>query len=178
MVHTWCAFVAGIHPWMSGSFESVWWNACAHRLDLGLYSHPKEFWGNGIRTHVNSNGKIPSTGEKNLVRRGSNPRRYIKQDSEPNTPRTELFRPLDSKIDRQLLPQCGSAFNCLDRFVPEVTKYVNGTVSNQPTVSFRGQWKENGLGQGSILQQQFYHHHYSFMIIIIYIQHCQGCYFT
>ena len=21
------------------------WNACVHRLDLGLYSHPKEFWG-------------------------------------------------------------------------------------------------------------------------------------
>ena len=30
---------------MSGSFESVHRNACVHRLDLGLYSHPKEFWG-------------------------------------------------------------------------------------------------------------------------------------
>ena len=48
---------------MSGSFESVRWNACVHRLDLGLYSHPKEFWGNGVRTHVNSKGKIPSTGK-------------------------------------------------------------------------------------------------------------------
>ena len=41
-------FVAGIHPsrtWTSGSFESVRWNACMHRLDLRLYSHPKEFWG-------------------------------------------------------------------------------------------------------------------------------------
>ena len=28
---------------------------------LGLYSHPKEFLGNGVRTHVNSKGKIPST---------------------------------------------------------------------------------------------------------------------
>ena len=37
-------------------------NSCAHRLDLGLYSHPKEFWWNGIRTHINSKGKIPSTG--------------------------------------------------------------------------------------------------------------------
>ena len=27
-------------------FQSVRWNACVHRLDLGLYSHPKEFWGN------------------------------------------------------------------------------------------------------------------------------------
>ena len=30
---------------MSGSFESVRWSACGHRLDLGLYSHPKEFFG-------------------------------------------------------------------------------------------------------------------------------------
>ena len=27
---------------MSGSFESVRWNACVHRLDLGSYSHPEE----------------------------------------------------------------------------------------------------------------------------------------
>ena len=47
---------------MSGSFESMQRNACVHRLDLGLYSHPKEFVGNGVRTHVNSKGKIPSTG--------------------------------------------------------------------------------------------------------------------
>ena len=49
---------------MSESSESVRWNACVHRLDLGLYFHPKEFWGNGVRTHVNSKGKIPSTGKK------------------------------------------------------------------------------------------------------------------
>ena len=30
---------------MSGSFESVLWNVCVHELDLGLYSHPKEFLG-------------------------------------------------------------------------------------------------------------------------------------
>ena len=34
-----------------------------HRLDLGLYFHPKEFWGNGDRTHVNSKGKISCTGK-------------------------------------------------------------------------------------------------------------------
>ena len=39
-----------------GLLESVRWNACVHRLDLGLYPHPKEFWGNGVRTHVNSRG--------------------------------------------------------------------------------------------------------------------------
>ena len=27
---------------MSGSFEPERWNACAHRLDLGLYSYLKE----------------------------------------------------------------------------------------------------------------------------------------
>ena len=47
---------------MLGSFESVRWNACVHRLDLGLYSHPKEFWGNGARNHVDSKGQIPSIG--------------------------------------------------------------------------------------------------------------------
>ena len=46
---------------MSGSFESMRWNACVHRLDLGIYSELKEFWGNGVRTHVNSKGKILST---------------------------------------------------------------------------------------------------------------------
>ena len=48
MVHAGCVFVAGIslsRTWMSGSFESVWWNACVPRLDLSLYSHPKEFSG-------------------------------------------------------------------------------------------------------------------------------------
>ena len=67
-----------------GSFESVRWNACVHRLELGLYSHWKEFLGNGVRTHVNSKGKIPSTG-KILLLGGSNPQGCIKQDSELNT---------------------------------------------------------------------------------------------
>ena len=46
MVRAGCIFVVGIHTFrtgMSGSFESVLWNACAHRLDLSLYSHLKEF---------------------------------------------------------------------------------------------------------------------------------------
>ena len=49
MVHAGFVFFASIHPsrtWMSGSFESVWWNACGLRLDLGLYCHPKR-WGGG-----------------------------------------------------------------------------------------------------------------------------------
>ena len=47
---------------MSGSFEFVRRNACAHRLDLGYLSHPKEFGGNGVR--VNSKGNIPCTRKK------------------------------------------------------------------------------------------------------------------
>ena len=34
------------------------------RLDLGLYSQSKRVLGDGFRTHVNSKGKIPSTGKK------------------------------------------------------------------------------------------------------------------
>ena len=30
---------------MSGSFKSMQWNACVHRLDLSLFSHPKSFGG-------------------------------------------------------------------------------------------------------------------------------------
>ena len=77
---------------MSGSFDSLRWNVCVHILDLGLYSHPKDFCGNGVRTHVNSKGKIPST-RTILLRGGLNPRRCIKQDNEPNALPTELFRP-------------------------------------------------------------------------------------
>ena len=53
---------------MSESFESVRWNACVHRLDLGFHSNPKEFMGNGVRSHVNSEGKISSTGGSEEVR--------------------------------------------------------------------------------------------------------------
>ena len=53
---------------MSISSESAPWNACARRRNLGLYSHPKEFGGNGARNHVNSRGKILSTGGSEEVR--------------------------------------------------------------------------------------------------------------
>ena len=95
MVRAGRVFVAGIHPsrtWTSGPFESVRWNACLHRLDLGLCSHPKEFFwgGNGVWTHVNSKGKIPSTGKC--------PQRRIEPATlwiaSPNTT-NELFRPRD-----------------------------------------------------------------------------------
>ena len=46
---------------MSGSVESVRWNACAHRLELGLHSHPKEFFeGMDSETMLTPREKIPS----------------------------------------------------------------------------------------------------------------------
>ena len=83
---------AGIHPsrtWKSGSFESVQWNACMHRVDLSLYFHLREVLGNGVRTHVNSKGKISSTGSSEEDRTHNT----TTQDSEPNTPPAELFPP-------------------------------------------------------------------------------------
>ena len=68
---------------MSGSFESVRWNASVHRLDRS-YSHPNEFLGNGVRTHLNSKGKIPSIW-KILPRGVSNPQPRATQDRELNT---------------------------------------------------------------------------------------------
>ena len=93
-LHGWCtlllAFTCLVHECQDLLSLSVWWNACVQKLDLGLYSYPKEFWGNGVRTHVNSKGK-------NLLfwklRGRSKPRRCLMQDSEPNTLPTELFRP-------------------------------------------------------------------------------------
>ena len=78
-------------------FESMRCNACVCRLDLGLYSHPKEFLGNGVKTHVNSRGKIPST-RRNLVIRGSNPQGCIKQDSDPDTLSIAYSGPQNSSI--------------------------------------------------------------------------------
>ena len=52
--------------------------------------------GNGVRTHVNSKGKVPST---RWFRGGCNSRCCIMQDSEPNTLLTELFQPHASRGD-------------------------------------------------------------------------------
>ena len=55
-------FAAGIHlsrAWMSGSFGSVQWIACVHRLDLGLYW--KSFGGMQSETMLTPKGKITST---------------------------------------------------------------------------------------------------------------------
>ena len=88
---------------MSGSLASVRRNACVHRPDLGFYSHPKEFWRNGVRTHVDS--KIPSTG-KILLLRGSNPRRCIEQDSKPNQAETKANQQTKKILLRSISPSC------------------------------------------------------------------------
>ena len=52
MEHAGCVFVDSFYlsrTRMSGSFESVEWNACVHRLDLGLYSSSERILGNGVR---------------------------------------------------------------------------------------------------------------------------------
>ena len=43
---------------MSRSLEFVRWNACVHSLDLSLYSHPKEFLGNGSEPIVTPREKV------------------------------------------------------------------------------------------------------------------------
>ena len=48
----WVCFCSGIHPswtWISGSFESMRWNAYKHRLDLALDSDPQQFQGSGVK---------------------------------------------------------------------------------------------------------------------------------
>ena len=87
MVRAGCVSVAGIHPcrtWMSGSFESV--------RQKCMCAQNGPWLGNGVRTHVNPKGKIPST-RKKFPRGGSNAWHCIKQASEPNTLPTSYSSP-------------------------------------------------------------------------------------
>ena len=92
MVHAGCVFVAGIHPYTNvKSFEA--WTACVHRLDLGLYYHPKEFVGNAVRIHVNFKEKIPSTG-KNSHQRRIEPTMLHQAGQRAQYTTIELFQPM------------------------------------------------------------------------------------
>ena len=74
------------------------WNACVHRLDLA-YSHiQKSFWGLESETILTPRGNslLPE------AQRRSNPRRCIKQDRQPNTLPTELFRPTGEIYEEQM----------------------------------------------------------------------------
>ena len=85
------------HPWYERQdllSPCAWWNACVHRLDLRLYSHPKEFLGNGVRTHVFFPGKIRSTGgsakggtRASASRTTGSPTHYRLSYSGPHRPR-------------------------------------------------------------------------------------------
>ena len=122
-------FTAGIHPsrtWISGSFESVRWNACQHRLDLGLYSHPKEFIGNGVRTHVNSQGKNPLPGNQRWIEPMT---LHEAQQQAPYTTNWAIPVPTSLSIEKQgceqiLVPNPSFLFPALLTFWKHITDLV------------------------------------------------------
>ena len=81
-----------------------------HRLNLGLCSHPKEFWGVESEPILIPWEKYPRTGKKILPRGGSNLRRCIKQDSEPNRLPTSYSGP---SVCSDRLPVAGCLTVCL-----------------------------------------------------------------
>ena len=124
-----------------------------HRLDLGLYSHPKEFLGNGFRTHDYSK-KNPLY---HRLRGGLNPQRCITQDSEPNTLPTELFQPptgipdsgLNSFIQRQTMmftkfqKKRASTSWCLWRAQRFTLYYINMTDDDKKKAHVKKKKKKN-----------------------------------
>ena len=72
-----------------------------HRLDLALYSHPKEFCENGVKTHVNSKAKIPSSGKK-ISEEDRTHDATSRSDSESNTLPTSYSGPLLTQL--KLMP--------------------------------------------------------------------------
>ena len=126
MVHGGCVVVAGIYPsrtWMSGSFESMWWNAHMNRLDLYIPVHTlirKSFFENGVRTHVNSKGKIPSTrGSEEGWTPGAAPCR-----TESPTLPTELFQPRISNTNNSWNKMVCRVIMIVCRAIPRIA-YLN-----------------------------------------------------
>ena len=93
MVHAGCVFVAGIHPsvtWMSGFFESMQWlYMCAQTKPRFILSSERVL-GNGVRTHVNSQGKKSPLPE---AQRRVEPVILNTAGQRANTLQTELFWP-------------------------------------------------------------------------------------
>ena len=130
MVHAECAFVADTHPrtWMSGSFESVRWNAFVHILLIHMttaYPVIRKSLGGMESQHMftpreksplpekispedRTHDAAPSrTASPTLCQRAIPA--PIKQDSQPNTLPTELFRLLSedsepNELFRRLIP--------------------------------------------------------------------------
>ena len=101
---------------MPGSSECLRWNVCVHRLDLGLYSHPKEFWGNGVRTQVNSKGKSlppppPSLTGRILPQRRIEPTTLHQAGQQAQHTTNELFRPPRSGANFQSCSHFSQAFS-------------------------------------------------------------------
>ena len=62
MVHAGCVLVAGIRlsrTGTRGSFESVLWKECVHRLGISLYSHLKESQGEESEPMLHLRKKFP-----------------------------------------------------------------------------------------------------------------------
>ena len=93
-------------------FESLRWNACVHRLDLGLYSLPKEFGGMESEAMLTPREKSPLQEKKNLLKGGSNPRRCIKQDSEHSTLPTSHYGPMAILNPHHLYNPSGLKSSC------------------------------------------------------------------
>ena len=113
-LHGWCMLgvflFAGIHPLgqeCQDLLSLLQWNACMHRLDLGLYSHPKEFFWEWSQNLCKLQGKYPLYWR---LRGGLNLHRCITQDSEPCTLLTELFRPHYRKLLTKLMKKFCAIF--------------------------------------------------------------------
>ena len=148
MVHAGRVFIAGIHlssTWTSESFESVRWNACEHRLDLGLYSHPAEFMGNGVRNHVNSKGKIPSTrrSEKGrtcdaALRRTANPIHYRLSYSSPVCEQLNWKPPPCRPSGKESTSRAGNK-----AILPSCWHYWIRAWTGWPSFSFSSRWNRS-----------------------------------
>ena len=131
----WCmlgVFVAGIHPsrtWMSGSFESVRWNACVHRLpDLSLYSHPKEFLGNGVRTMLTPREKSPLLEAQRRVKPAT--LYHAGQRAQHTTDWAILAKPIHSKIKLNIVSSLRSRWRCSTGRVSCTLRHVSQQFSH------------------------------------------------
>ena len=75
-----------------------------HRLDLGLFSHPKEFGGMESEPMLTPREKSLLPGKKNLPRGGSNPQHCITQRQRAQHTSNELFRPPQSSSNSACRP--------------------------------------------------------------------------
>ena len=93
MVHTGCVFVAGIYPSRTWILRAFWVHAveyiCAQTRSQFILSSERVLE-NGVRTHINSKGKIPST---ERLQRGLNLWYCIMQDSKSSSLPADLFHP-------------------------------------------------------------------------------------